>query len=286
MTEIYRGVEIAKKLCARLNQRSGKLQKSGIFPKLAIVRVGEKAGDTAYETGARKRCAQAGVKVETAAFPSGVEEGEVIARLKELNEDPLVHGILVLRPLPEELDEEKIRRVLSPAKDVDGFTDESLAGAFAGREDAFLPCTAEACMELLNYHHIDVKGKHVTVVGSSLVVGRPAAMMLLNKFATVTLCHIYTEDVPKECLAADIIIAAAGCPGLIHRQHVKEGQILLDVGINLKEDKTICGDVDAEAVTGIVKALTPVPGGIGTVTTAVLAKHVIEAAARSYLFHF
>lgn len=280
MTEIYRGAQIAKELCAKLNQRSENLQKSGIFPKLAILRVGENGSDTAYEAGARKRCEQAGVQVETAAFPAGVKEGEVIARLRELNEDPLIHGILILRPLPKELDEEKIRRVLSPAKDVDGFTYDSLAGVFAGLEDAFLPCTAEACMELLNYHQIEVKGKHVTIVGSSLVVGRPAAMMLLKEFATVTLCHIFTEDVPAECLAADIIIAAAGCPELIKKQHVKEGQILLDVGINLKEDGSICGDVDAEAVTGIVRALTPVPGGIGTVTTAVLAKHVIEAAAR------
>lgn len=278
MTELYRGAELAKRMCAELKKTSDELQKSGIFPKLAILRVGEHGSDTAYEAGARKRCMKAGVEVETVVFPAEVGEREVLEKLEDLNEDPLVHGILILRPLPEQLDEETIRRALSPAKDVDGFTYDSLAGVFAGSDTAFLPCTAEACMEVLNYHQIEVKGKHVTIVGSSLVVGRPAAMMLLKRFATVTLCHIFTENVPLECKAADIIIAAAGSPELIGREHVKEGQILLDVGINLKEDGSICGDVDAEAVTGIVKALTPVPGGIGTVTTAVLAKHVIEAA--------
>ncbi|MEG1145457.1 MAG: bifunctional 5,10-methylenetetrahydrofolate dehydrogenase/5,10-methenyltetrahydrofolate cyclohydrolase [Clostridium sp.] len=278
MTRIVKGMDIANKIGENLADDVTELANRGITPTLAILRVGAKQSDVAYERGAIKRCQKVGVAVKSVVLPEQVTQDDMIRQIKQLNTDIQVHGILIMRPLPESIDDEVVRSTLLPEKDVDGITYESMIGSYAGIERGFAPCTAQACMEVLKYFHIDVKGKHITVVGSSLVVGRPVAMMLLNAFATVDICNVFTDDVPAECRMADIIIAAAGCPNLIGRECVKEGQIVLDVGINIDAQGKIRGDVDEEAVNGIVEWLTAVPGGIGTVTTAVLAEHVIRAA--------
>lgn len=280
MTMILSGKVIADTICEDLLVQTEKLKLLGVVPQLAIVRLGENRSNIAYERGAAKRCAKAGVAVKHVVFSSDMGQEEFLEEIRRLNRDAVIHGILLLRPFPQQIEEEAVRMELSPEKDVDGITDTSLAGIFAGKESVFCPCTAQACLEILDYYGVDVKGKHVTIVGSSLVVGRPVSMMLLKRGATVTLCHIYTSDIPAECLAADIVIAAAGCKKLIGDSHLKQGQIVLDVGINIDEEGKICGDVDVAAALGLVEALTPVPGGIGTITTAVLAKQVIRAAQR------
>ncbi len=201
--------------------------------------------------------------------------------IKDINEDAAIHGALIFRPLPKHLDDEAVRQALLPEKDVDGITDGSLLGVFAGVPKGFPPCTAQACMEILEQAGIDPKGKEAVVVGRSLVVGRPAAMLLLQRNATVTICHTRTQDMEGVCRRAQILIVAAGRAGVIGADHVSAGQTVIDVGIHVGEDGKLRGDVDFQAAEPIVEAITPVPGGVGAVTTAVLASHVVEAASRS-----
>jgi len=210
-----------------------------------------------------------------------VDSDRFFRTLRELNEDPAVHGILMFRPLPKQLDGEKARRMLAPEKDVDGCTDGSLAGVFTNTALGFPPCTAQAAMEMLRFYGVDPKGKRVAVIGRSLVIGRPVAMMLMHANATVTVCHTRTVDVPSVTREADIVVAASGQMESVGAAYLREGQIVLDVGIGWNEAKQkLCGDVLAEEAEPIVAALTPVPGGVGNVTSAVLCKHVVEAARR------
>ena len=279
-TKIVKGSDVSKAIGIEMRKDREWLQTAGIKPVLAIVRVGEDKSDAAYERGARSFCEKMGITVKQILLQEDTLPGEMAVRIEALNQDNTVHGILVMRPILNPAVAEAARTAVSPLKDVDGITALSLSGVLTGQKEGFAPCTAQACMEILDYLNVDVRGKKVTVVGSSLVVGKPVAMLLLNRFATVTLCHIFTKYVPLECRAADIIIAAAGSRGLIGAQHVRAGQIILDVGINVDEENKICGDIDRKSVEGIVDVLTPVPGGVGTVTSAVLAKHVIMAAVR------
>jgi len=214
-------------------------------------------------------------------LPLDVTEDALINEVLKLNADDSVHGVLMFRPLPEHIDEDKVRNMLTPAKDIDGVTDLSLAGVFAGIDTGFAPCTAAACMEILDYFDVDCKGKNAVVVGRSLVIGKPAAMMLLERNATVTIAHSRTADLPAVVRNADIVIAAVGRFRMLDASYFTEGQVVIDVGINFNDDGDMAGDVDFEAVEGIVQAITPVPGGVGTVTTSVLMKHVVEAAQRS-----
>lgn len=278
MTNIIKGAEIAATIRNRLKIKLEKLEYKGVVPTLAIVRVGEDESQISYERGAGRCCKVVGITVGNIVLPADISMEELIKQIRIQNADVGVHAVLLMRPLPRQINEDEVRSVLASEKDVDGITDQSLADVMTGRIKAFPPCTAQACLEVLDHIGIDVKGKHMTIVGSSLVVGKPLGMMLLNRFATVTLCHIHTRDVPKECRNADIIIAAAGCRGLIRETYVKSGQTVLDVGINLDENGKIHGDVDAASVEGIAGILTAVPGGIGTITTAVLAEHVVDAA--------
>lgn len=278
MTNIIKGAEIAATIRNRLKIKLEKLEYKGVVPTLAIVRVGEDESQISYERGAGRCCKVVGITVRNIVLPADISMEELIKQIRIQNADVGVHAVLLMRPLPRQINEDEVRSVLASEKDVDGITDQSLADVMTGRIKAFPPCTAQACLEVLDHIGIDVKGKHMTIVGSSLVVGKPLGMMLLNRFATVTLCHIHTRDVPKECRNADIIIAAAGCRGLIRETYVKSGQTVLDVGINLDENGKIHGDVDAASVEGIAGILTAVPGGIGTITTAVLAEHVVDAA--------
>ena len=233
-----------------------------------------------YEKGALKKCETIGIQTEVTELPEGTTQDEYIAALEKLNNDASVNGILTFRPLPEGIDEEVIKNVIAAEKDVDCMTDLSMSGVFTGKKIGFPPCTPQACMEILDHYGIDCTGKKAVVIGRSLVVGKPAAMMLVKKNATVTICHTRTVDMPSVAREADIIIVAAGRAGVVGAEYVKEGQTIIDVGINVNAEGKLCGDVDYAAVEPIVDAITPVPGGVGSVTTSVLVGHVVEAAMR------
>lgn len=282
MAEILKGAPVAEALTEKMKQDIEEIKAQGVEPTLAILRVGERPDDLAYERGAMKRSDKAGVTARQVVLPADVSQDEFDRTLISLNEDPSVHGILMLRPLPKHLDDEKARQMLAPEKDVDGCTDGSLAGVFTNTRKGFPPCTAQAAMEILHHYGYNVQGKKVAVIGRSLVVGRPVAMMLMHENATVVNCHTRTTDVPSITREADIIIAAAGRLKNVTAEFVREGQVVIDVGINWDEDKGgISGDVDFGAVEPVVAAITPVPGGVGTVTSSVLISHVVEAAKRT-----
>lgn len=279
MAKLLKGAEVASFINERSISDLRKLADRGISPSLAIVRVGEREDDIAYESGAVKRCEKVGVAVKHVVLPADVTEEALISEIERLNQDSSVHGVLIFMPLPSHLNSERIRRVLSPEKDIDGITYGSLAGVFTGSGEGFPPCTARACIEILDYYGIDCTGKKAVVIGRSLVVGKPAAMLLLQKNATVTLCHTKTADMPSLSKDADILIVAAGKPKALGPEYFSENQTVIDVGINFLNGN-MCGDVDFEATESLVYAITPVPGGVGTVTTSVLVNHVVEAAAR------
>ena len=282
MAMLLKGAPAAAALNERSAAAAAALKEKGIVPTLAILRVGARDGDLSYERGAMKRCEQIGAAVKNVVLPADVEADVFFAALESLNRDAGVHGILMLRPLPKHLDGEKARRMLAPEKDVDGCTDGSLAGVFTNTPLGFPPCTAQAAMEILKYYGIPLSGKRAAVIGRSLVVGRPAAMMLMHENATVTVCHTRTADVPAVTREADIVIAASGQPESVGAEFLREGQTVIDVGISWNEAKQkLCGDVRFEEAEPLVEAITPVPGGVGAVTTSVLVSHVVEAAARA-----
>lgn len=275
---------LGKEVTAVINERIKKdvaaLKEKGVIPTLGIIRVGEREDDISYERGATKRCETLGVAYEKFLLPADVTEEELLAVIEQVNQDEKIHGVLLFRPLPKHLNEEKIINTLSIEKDVDGITDGSLAGVFAGKEQGFPPCTPQGCMEILDYYGFDCTGKKAVVIGRSMVVGKPVAMMLLKKNATVTVCHTKTEDITSVVREADIVIVAAGRPGVVDGSYLRPGQIVIDVGIHVNEEGKLCGDVKYEEAEAIVDAITPVPGGVGSVTTSVLVLHVVEAAKR------
>ncbi len=279
MAELLKGAPAADAINERSQKELAQLQERGITPTLALVRVGEREDDIAYENGAVKRCEKVGIAVRHVVLSESSSQSELISTVEQLNTDTGIHGVLIFMPLPSHLDGEAVRRALSPEKDVDGITAGSLAGVFTGSGEGFAPCTAQACIEILDYYGIDCKGKRAVVVGRSLVVGKPVSMLLMAKNATVTICHTKTVDMPSVTKNAEILIAAAGKAGAVTAQHLSEGQTVIDVGINFQEGK-MCGDVDFSSAQSIVSAITPVPGGVGTVTTSVLVNHVVEAAKR------
>ena len=278
MAMLLRGADTARVLTERMKGEAAALSARGIVPTLAILRVGEREDDLSYERGAMKRCEQVGIAVRRFLLPSGVTQEKLLETVDSINADPEIDGCLIFRPLPGHLDDGQVRARLLPAKDVDGITDGSMSAVYSGSGRGFSPCTAQACVEILKNSGISLSGKRVTVVGRSLVIGRPAAMLLLAEHATVTICHTRTQNLPAICREAEILIAAAGKAGVIGRESAAPGQIVLDVGIHMGEDGRLCGDVRFDEVEPVVKAITPVPGGVGAVTTSVLAGHVIEAA--------
>lgn len=281
MAKILDGKQAAATLNEKLRVDVTRLKNENITPTLAIVRVGERGDDIAYEKGAVKRCETIGVAVKSFVLDVNATQQELLDVIDSINEDGGIHGCLLFRPLPKHMDDNLVRNSLCPAKDVDGITDGSLAGVFAGVPTGFPPCTPQACMEIINYFNIEITGKKAVVIGRSLVVGKPAAMMLLKKNATVTICHTKTVDMPAVCREADILIVAAGRAGIVGKEYFRPGQIVIDVGINVDDNGKLCGDVNFAEAEPIVQAITPVPGGVGTVTTSVLVKHVVEAAERS-----
>ena len=275
-----RGMPAAKAILGDLQVRVDRLKEKGLEPKLTVVRVGVREDDLSYERGIYKRFEGVGAKVETIEFPLSVTQEELEKVIVSLNEDASVHGVLLFRPLPKTLDEIRIKSLLAEEKDVDCLTSANDAHLFAGDKKGYPPCTPQAVMEILDYYDINLTGKKVTVVGRSMVVGKPVAMLLLAKNATVTICHTKTENLQEECRNADIIVACAGVPRMITSDFVREGQVVIDVGIHVVDDK-LCGDVDYDSVSEIVDAITPVPGGVGSVTTTVLLKHTIMSAERT-----
>ena len=281
MAQLLKGLPVAKAIAKELSERSGLLNEKGVKPTLAILRVGSRPDDLSYEKGAVKRCAECGIEVRRVIFSENVTQQELIESIEEINRDDTIHGVLLFRPLPKHMDENLVCAALAPEKDMDGITEGSMAGIFSGSGKGYPPCTAQACIEILDHYGIEIQGRRVTVMGRSNVIGKPVFMLLLKRNATVTVCHTKTTDPVAECSRADILIAAAGKAGVITGKHVAPGQTVLDVGINVTPEGKLMGDVDFDAAEPVVGAISPVPGGVGSVTTAVLAKHVIEAAEKS-----
>jgi len=272
-----RGMPVVKQIAADAAVQVEELKKKGIAPKLAVVRVGEREDDLSYERGLLKRFDAVGALVESVVFPVDVTQEELEAGIKRLNEDNSVHGILVFRPLPKHLNEEVIKEMVTPMKDVDCMGSANTAHVFAQDGKGHAPCTPQAVIEMLDFYGYDLTGKKAVVVGRSMVVGKPLAQMLLKKNATVTICHTKTVDLEKEVKATDFVFACAGVAKMLDASYISEGQVVIDVGINMLDGK-LCGDVDYESVSELAAAATPVPGGVGTVTTSVLLKHVLASA--------
>jgi methylenetetrahydrofolate dehydrogenase (NADP+)/methenyltetrahydrofolate cyclohydrolase len=257
------------------------LKAKGITPTLAIVRVGNREDDLSYERGVTKRCAATGVEVRQFLLPEDATQEALLAVLEQVNKDTGIHGCLLFRPLPKQMDDATIRAALAPEKDVDGITEVSLAGVFTGAQRGFAPCTAQACVEILDYYQVPLSGKRAVVVGRSLVVGKPAAMLLDRRNATVTMCNSRTQNLDALCREADVVVVAMGRMGAVGGDCFRAGQTVVDVGIHVNEAGKLCGDVRFDQAEPVVEAITPVPGGVGTVTNSVLVRHVIEAAERT-----
>ena len=272
------GKEVTAALNEKIKANVAELQAKGVDPTLCIIRVGENPSDISYERGATKRCETLGVACEKILLPEDVSQDELLATIDKVNKDDKIHGVLLFRPLPKHLDQAVIENALAAEKDVDCMTDLSMSGVFTGKKIGFPPCTPQACMEILDHYGIDCTGKKAVVIGRSLVVGKPAAMMLIKKNATVTVCHTRTVDMPSVVKEADIVVVAAGKAGVIDGSYLREGQIVIDVGINVNEEGKLCGDVNFEEAEKIVEAITPVPRGVGGVTTSILLEHVVDAA--------
>ena len=277
------GKEVTAAMNEKLQQRVAALKEKGVTPKLAIVRCGENPSDLSYEKGATSRAELIGVDVVKFLLPEDVTKEALIEQIEAINADDSIHGCLLFRPLPKHLkaDQDEICNHLAACKDIDSMTDLSNAGVFMGKKLGFAPCTPQACMEILDYYGIDCTGKKAVVIGRSLVVGKPAAMMLLGKNATVTICHSHTRDLASHTRKADILVAAVGRERFITADMVGEGAVVIDVGMNRDAEGKLCGDVDfgaVEPVLGPEGAITPVPRGLGGVTTSVTMAPVVQAA--------
>lgn len=279
MAELLKGAAVTAVLDQRTAERTAALRAKGVVPALAILRVGERPDAVSYERSVIKRCAAVGVEALCRTLPEDVDSDTFFRVLGELNADSGIHGILLLQPLPPQIDAEKARRAIAAAKDVDGGSDGSLATVFRGSGEGFVPCTARAVMEILHHYGVAPDGKKAVVVGRSLVVGRPVAMLLLQENATVTVCHSHTADPAAVIREADIVVAALSRPEALGRECFRPGQTVVDVGIHWNEAKgRLCGDVAFDEVEPVVAAITPVPGGVGPVTSSVMAAAVAEAA--------
>lgn len=281
MANLLKGKEVANYINEKSVALVNVLKSKNIVPTLATFRVGDNEADISYEKGIIRRAEDSGVKVINNVFATDTRMDEFAQKLSAANKDDRIHGILVFRPLPKSFDDEFIRNLIKADKDVDGCTDASLAGLFTNNNAGYAPCTAQAAMEILNYYNVDLTGKNVVVIGRSLVVGKPLAMLLLNKNATVTICHSKTIDLPSISKKADIVIAATGQMEMLNKDYFTAKQTVIDVGINWNAAKQkLCGDVLFAEVEPIVENISPVPGGVGAVTNSILINHVISSASR------
>ncbi len=281
MAALMKGAACAKAIRSGIEASVELLRAQKIQPGLGILRIGEREDDIAYERSAIKKAEQVGIAVKKTVLPQESTTEQCLQALAALNQDPAVHGILLFRPMPKHIDEDAVIRAMAVEKDIDGMTPGSLAKVFMGKSDGFAPCTAEAVVRLLSYEQYPWKGKHAVVLGRSLVVGKPLAMLMLAKNATVTVCHSATENLPEVCAQADLLVAAIGRARMIDKSYIKPGAVVVDVGINVDEQGTLCGDVDTESALERAALVTPVPGGLGAVTSWLLLEHVIKVAERT-----
>ena len=282
--QIIDGIALSKKLRAEVAQRAAALGARGITPGLAVVLVGENPASQVYVRNKVKACEDNGVHSVLEKYPATLTEVDLLARVEALNNDPSIHGILVQLPLPAHIDAQKVIETIAPGKDVDGFHVAS-AGALMVGQPGFWPCTPYGCMKMLESIGYDLKGKHAVVIGRSNIVGKPMAMMLLQKNATVTVCHSATTNLKAITLQADVIVAAVGKRNILTSDMVKPGAVVIDVGMNRIPDGEpgagkLCGDVDFEAVKEVAGYITPVPGGVGPMTITMLLVNTLEAAER------
>lgn len=275
--EILKGLPVANAINEKLIEEVKTMEKK---PHLAIIRVGERPDDMSYERGATKKMDKVGFECTSYTFPADIDNDTFQKEFDKINEDDNIDGILLLRPLPKHLDEKAVENRIDPCKDLDGISPVNLAKVYAGDESGFAPCTAEAVIEMLDFAGINFTGKRVTVVGRSLVIGKPVAMMLMKKNATVTVCHTRTVDMAGTCRNAEVVVAAAGVAKMIDKSFISKDAVVIDVGINVDEEGNLCGDVNFDEVSELASVITPVPGGVGSVTTSVLAKHLMKAAKK------
>lgn len=273
---VLKGAEVSAAIKNQVTEALAGLD--GFVPKLAIVRVGERPDDMSYERGATRKMENFGLRVQSYVYPAEISDAEFKAEFAKINEDPDVTGILLLRPLPKQICEKDIEQMIDPKKDLDGISPVNIAKVFAGDSTGYAPCTAEAVIEVLKSNEIPIEGKRVTVVGRSMVVGKPLSMLMVKENATVTICHTRTRDLKGTCQNAEILVAAAGRAKMLNQEYVGKDAVVIDVGINVDENGKLCGDVDFESIQETASMATPVPGGVGAVTTAVLAKHLVQAA--------
>lgn len=276
---VLKGAEVSAAIKNQVTEALAGLD--GRIPKLAIVRVGERPDDMSYERGATRKMENFGLRVQSYVYPADINDAEFKTEFTKINEDPDVTGILLLRPLPKQICEKDIEQMIDPKKDLDGISPVNIAKVFAGDSTGYAPCTAEAVIEVLKANQISTEGKRVTVVGRSMVVGKPLSMLMVKENATVTICHTRTRDLKGTCRNAEILVAAAGRAKMLNQEYVGKDAVVIDVGINVDENGKLCGDVDFESIQETASMATPVPGGVGAVTTAVLAKHLVQAAVRS-----
>jgi methylenetetrahydrofolate dehydrogenase (NADP+)/methenyltetrahydrofolate cyclohydrolase len=280
MTILY-GAPVAQSIYDQLLPRVQALSKRNVIPSISTLRIGERNEDVYYERSIIRNLDPLGIKVNCHILPQDSTQERLENEVKKIVSDRASHGCLLFRPFPPQFNETPVKNILTTKKDVDGITNGSLAGVYANTGIGFVPCTAQSCLEMLDYYDYDLTGKRAVVIGRSLVIGKPIAMLLLSRNATVTICHTRTKNLADICKDAEIIIAAAGHAKMLNAKHVSAGQIIIDVGINTDGDNKICGDVDYESVSPIVSAISPVPGGVGPVTNAVLAKHVVVSAEQA-----
>lgn len=272
---VLKGAEVSAGIREQVQQMLAGFE--GPAPKLAIVRVGENPDDLSYERGAKKKLESFGLRVQSYAYPLDISDGEFKKAFQAINADDDVTGILLLRPLPGQICGKDIEQMIDPDKDLDGISPVNIAKVFAGDESGFAPCTAEAVVEILKQKGIAISGKRVVIVGRSMVVGKPLSMLMLKENATITVCHTRTQDLKGTCRGAEILVAAAGRARMLNAEYVGDNAIVVDVGINVDADGKLCGDVDFESIEEKAAMATPVPGGVGAVTTAVLARHLVQA---------
>lgn len=275
--QIIKGKPVADKISEALINDVKELKNKGINPKLAIVRVGARADDLAYERGALKRCKTIGIETEVVELDENINQEEYIKVLHKLNEDKKINGILTFRPLPKHLNEDEIKYHIDPKKDVDCFNPINTAKIVENDESGYPPCTPTAVVEILKHYDIELSGANITVIGRSMVVGKPVSMLLLNENATVTICHSKSKNLPEISSKSDVVVAAVGKAKMINHDYIKDGAVVIDVGINVDDEGNLCGDVDTDDIMDKARMLTPVPGGVGSVTTSILASHVVKA---------
>lgn len=277
MTVIMDGKKVAAHLSEEIKQALEVSEEHGIKPKVAFVRIGDLSDSISYENAAVKRFEKLGMETAQYHFPEDVSTKVFLTKFREINEDYAINGILLLQPLPKHIPMKRVAEIMNSFKDIDGMKASNLGKVLTNDPDRLEPCTPAAVMNMLDYYEVDLKGKNVTVVGASAVVGKPLSLLMMNREATVTTCNLYTDNLVEKCKNADVIVSAAGAINLIDEEHVKDGAVVIDVGINFTEDGKMVGDVNYEAVKDKASFITPVPGGIGAITTTVLAYHLVKA---------